>query len=132
MSNLQSIQVVTPQMQGLESRGSPVPSQTTVRDPRGAIAVPAQRESGQTTPSGPEQKASRETLQKAVDHANKALQTLASNELHFSIDKETGVQVVKLTDKQTGEVIRQIPSEEMLKIAQSIEAMRGSLVSQEV
>jgi flagellar protein FlaG len=132
MSNIQSIQTALPQVQGLESRGSPVPSQPAVQNPQGAVPAQAQPVSEKTSPSRSEQNASRETLQKAVDQANRKLQTLSSNELQFSIDKETGIQVVKLTDKQTGEVIRQIPSEEMLKIAKSIESMTGSLVSQQV
>jgi len=132
MSNLQSIQVALPQMQGLESRGSPVSSQAAVRNPQGANPVPAQPASDKTTTSRSAPNTSRETLQKAVDQANRTLQTLASSELQFSIDKDTGIQVVKLTDKQTGEVIRQIPSEEMLEIAKSIDAITGSLVSEQV
>jgi flagellar protein FlaG len=131
MNNLQPIQVATPQMQGLESRGSPVSSPAPVRDTQGSIAIPAKAESDKTAPVVSDPKANRETLQKAVDHANKTIQTLSSNDLQFSIDKDTGIEVVKLTDKQTGEVIRQIPSKEMLEIAKSIDAMKGSLVSQQ-
>ncbi|MCF6235234.1 MAG: flagellar protein FlaG [Gammaproteobacteria bacterium] len=41
-------------------------------------------------------------------------------ELSFSVDKESGKTVVKVMDAQTREVIRQMPSEEALKLAQRI------------
>lgn len=46
-----------------------------------------------------------------------------SNELSFSIDEETNASVVKVIDKETNEVIRQIPSEEMLAISKSIDEL---------
>jgi flagellar protein FlaG len=131
MNNLLPIQVGPPRIQGKESAGPQMSPHTAAPAPKVSVAATAPPESAAATPAKSDPKANRETLQKAVDHANQTLRSLSSNELQFSIDKETGVQVVKLTDKATGEVIRQIPSEEMLQIAKSIDAMRGSLVSQE-
>ena len=132
MNNLLPIQAGPPRVQGPEPGGPKLPPQSTAPSPKEAVSAPAQPQITAATPPPSDPKANRDTLQKAVDHANQTLRSLSSNELQFSIDKETGVQVVKLTDKETGEVIRQIPSEEMLKIAKSIDAMRGTLVSQEV
>lgn len=42
-------------------------------------------------------------------------------ELDFSVDSGTAKQVVTVTDKGTGDVIRQIPSEEMLKFAAKVQ-----------
>lgn len=50
--------------------------------------------------------------------------------LLFSIDKETGTTVVKVTDTETEEVIKQIPSEEMLALAKALDQFRGLLVKQ--
>jgi len=63
-----------------------------------------------------------------VQKANKALSDNASN-LKFTVDKDSGARVVQLVDKETQEVLRQIPSVEMLKIAKAIEKMQGVLVS---
>jgi flagellar protein FlaG len=41
-------------------------------------------------------------------------------ELNFSIDEQTGYTVVKVIDRETKEVIRQIPAEEVLAVARHI------------
>lgn len=74
---------------------------------------------------------SHQTLQQAVDKANKALQAKAPNELAFSVDKGTGEYVVKMIDQQTGKTIRQIPSQEMLDIAESIGQTTGAVIKQQ-
>lgn len=73
----------------------------------------------------------RQEMEKAVESANQSLKKIGQEQLVFSIDDETGINVVKLTDKQTGEVIQQIPSKTILAIAQSIDAIKGTLVKQE-
>ncbi len=73
-----------------------------------------------------------ETLQNAVNHANKVLEAKAPSEARFSVDKDTGITVVKLLDKETGETIRQIPNQEMLEIAKSIDSqLKGRLIKQQ-
>ena len=56
-------------------------------------------------------------------------QTLA-NELAFSIDQDSGRTVVKIIDSSTDEVIRQIPSKEMLAIADALDQIQGMLLKQ--
>lgn len=58
----------------------------------------------------------------ALDAVNKSLASAGSS-LQFSIDRETNNSVVTMVDGDTGEVIRQIPSEEALAIARSIDQM---------
>jgi len=53
-----------------------------------------------------------------------------NNSINFSLDEETGITVVKVIDVATKEIIRQIPSEEMLVIAKAIDQMKGLLVQQ--
>ena len=53
-----------------------------------------------------------------------------NNSLAFSVDKDSGKTIVKVIDKNTDEVIRQIPSEEMLAIAQALDKIKGLLVHQ--
>jgi flagellar protein FlaG len=67
--------------------------------------------------SGPEPK--RDDLEKAVTDIQEFVQA-AQRKLDFSIDDSTGRVVVKVIATDTGDVIRQIPSETALKLAQSL------------
>ena len=69
-------------------------------------------------------------LEAAVKQVQHVTQTLA-NELKFNIDQDTGKTIVKLVDTATGDVIRQIPSEEMLVIAKALDKIQGLLIKQE-
>jgi flagellar protein FlaG len=75
---------------------------------------------------------SSQSLKSAVDSVNRALQQSSSQSLQISVDSATKRQIVKLMDIQTGEMIRQIPSKEMLAIAQSIDQFlqNGQLLSE--
>ena len=48
--------------------------------------------------------------------------------LDIGVDPSTGAVVVKVSDDKTGEVVRQIPSEQALRVARNIEALTGILV----
>jgi flagellar protein FlaG len=73
----------------------------------------------QTTPVTPQQPSS-EQLTNAVDSINRVM--LQSNlNVEFVIDPNTNRPIVKMMDAKTGELIRQIPSEEMIAITRSID-----------
>ena len=61
----------------------------------------------------------RDELEKAVTDIREFVQSTQRN-LDFSIDDSTGVVVVKVIATDSGEVIRQLPSEAALKLAQSL------------
>lgn len=61
----------------------------------------------------------REDLEKAVSDIREFVQA-SQRQLDFSIDDSTGVVVVKVIATHSGEVIRQLPSETALKLAQSL------------
>lgn len=63
---------------------------------------------------------SREQVDQAMKDVKQALPLQARN-LQFSIDEDTGKTVVKVVDPTTKEVIRQIPSEEILAIAKALD-----------
>lgn len=48
--------------------------------------------------------------------------------LDFSVDAALGVIVVTVTDASNGKVLRQIPSEEALRIARFIDSGRSALI----
>ena len=51
-----------------------------------------------------------------------------TNNLEFALDPSTGKTVVSIIDAGTQEVIRQIPSEEMLAIARAVDHLQGTLL----
>ena len=61
-------------------------------------------------------------LQQAVTQLNDFAQTIQRN-LHFSVDKESGILVTKVIDSKSNEVIRQIPNEETVALAHSLAAL---------
>ena len=83
-----------------------------------------------TTKPVARQQASSEELKTAVDGINRVMRQSSRN-LEFRLDADTNLVVVKLMDTETGEVIRQMPSEETLAIARSIgEFQQGLLLKQ--
>ena len=49
--------------------------------------------------------------------------------LDFSVDPTTGERVVRILDKKTGELIRQVPPEELLQVMAALRALKGLLLS---
>lgn len=74
-----------------------------------------------------DQQASAEQLQNAVDSINKTLKQ-ANRSLEFSVDQDTKKQVFKLVDTDTGDLVRQFPTEEMLAISRAIDQVSQGLL----
>jgi len=72
-----------------------------------------------------------EQVRRAAETINRQLEAAAQN-LRFSVDDTTGKTVVRIVDTGTGDVIRQVPSEELLAISRSIDRLQGLLFDQEV
>ena len=62
---------------------------------------------------------SQEALEKVVSQLNAYIQN-TQRDVDFSVDDATGRVVVKVIDSESEEVIRQIPSEEMLAISRHL------------
>lgn len=111
---------------------------TPARQPAPGVSGSATEIAQSSTPSNVTQAAvqdtkksadSRNELDKAVKDVSEFVKT-ANNSLQFSIDDDLGVTVVKVIDTGTKELIRQIPSEEMLSIAKALGSIKGLLVRQ--
>ena len=70
----------------------------------------------------PEEK--RRALQDAVAEMNRQMESQNRN-LAFQIDDVAKRTVITVRHKVTGEVVRQIPDEAVLRVAHNIEAMKG-------
>ncbi|CAD5246486.1 MULTISPECIES: flagellar protein FlaG [Halomonadaceae] len=49
--------------------------------------------------------------------------------LEFELSEETSRVITRVVDRESGDVIRQIPAEEVLKIAERLEEMQGRIIS---
>jgi flagellar protein FlaG len=65
-------------------------------------------------------------LTEAVNHFNEVLRD-GGRGLSFSIDDQLETPVIIVKNEETGEVIRQIPNEVIIRMAHSIEKLKGLL-----
>ena len=70
-------------------------------------------------------------LEEIVQSLNEQLAETGRN-LGFSIDKAINRQVVTVTNRDTGEIVRQIPSEVVIRVAHNIEELKGVLFDKEI
>ena len=71
----------------------------------------------------------KEAIAKAAEDIQKFVKDMGRN-LAFSIDETTGYNVVRVVNPETNELIRQLPSEELLKIARNMRDLGNVLVNQ--
>ena len=71
-----------------------------------------------------------EQVKEAVQKIQGVVDNLAHN-LRISVDQDTGKTVVKVMDIRTDEVIRQIPTEEAISIARTLDKVQGLLLNDE-
>lgn len=99
----------------------------------------------QTSPTAPAGRAEKEARAKQdpnnvheVDKTDRADDKLSSvvsglndlvrdlqRELRFSIDEDSGDTVIKVIDSETDEIVRQIPSEELMRLRKHLEEAAG-------
>ena len=72
----------------------------------------------------------REQVLAAVTDMQDFVQATHHN-IQFQLDENSGRMLVKVTERDTGEVIRQIPSEEAERLAESLSEIRSLLFSAE-
>jgi len=94
------------------------PATTAATNRQTSVAEP-----GNSLPQQPEpeiREVSREELQGIVEELNDFVQNVQRN-LSFSVDDSSGKTVIRVVDTNTEELIRQIPSEDALRISRSIQ-----------
>lgn len=96
-----------------DERSSPPPAAPPAESTPAPVSVPAPAQ-----------------VQQAAQMIGKAIQTFSRN-LEFSVDEAAvGKTVVKVVDRETGDMIRQIPAEEALAIARALDRLQGLLIKQ--
>jgi flagellar protein FlaG len=92
----------------------------------GTAAVSAERQaladSGKFLPGAQHEQEAEDRLEElhnAVRNVSGYVQNI-TRQLNFSIDEQLGETVVRVIDENTGDVIRQIPSEDMLQLSKNL------------
>lgn len=130
--SIQSISNASMSMQAM-SASPPRDAQAARNQTESAASVETRPENVQQTGNAQEQAQrvpSAGELQKALEEVEKAVAPMAQS-LQFSLDKDSGKTVVKVMDTDTNEVIRQIPSEEVLAISKAVDKLKGLLIKQQ-
>jgi flagellar protein FlaG len=71
-------------------------------------------------------------LAKPVEPSQKPIVNGLGLGLSFTVDEPTGRSIIRVVDVETGEVIRQIPSDEALAFLHQYEKQRGILFSRKL
>lgn len=124
-----SSQAADARLQGIAQQAASRMSQPTAAAAAQAAPTPATAATDATSPEAAAQPTSLEQVQQAMEDVRKAI-TPVAQDLLFSIDEDTGKTIVKVVDASTDEVIRQIPSEEIISIAKALDKLQGLLVQQ--
>lgn len=109
------------------ARVKPVEASAVDKESSSVLAVARQASSES---KGEEKPVARAELEKAVDNIQEFVQSVR-RDINFSLDDGNGRVVVKVTDANSGDVIRQIPSEEALKLAENLSEVRSLLFQAE-
>lgn len=113
----------------VESTATTTTAALRVDSPKG-VSGRVDLTSATSAPSqSPAQAPDKVDVENAVAKVQKVVAAQASN-LQFSIDEDSGRTVVKIVDSSTQELIRQIPSEEILSIAKALDKLQGLLLRQ--
>lgn len=117
--------------------GSTAPMQTVVTRPADDVARASPPEPTQAAAAAvvaPPKKAEikldtetmRKNLQEAIDRINQMMRD-GGRGLNFSIDDKLSGPIIVVRNQDSGEVIRQIPNEVVVRVAHSIEDLKGML-----
>ncbi len=72
-----------------------------------------------------------EEIKKGIEELNGQLATM-NRSIQFSVDQGTHDIVVRVVDKQSGEVIKELPPESILRLRERMEELSGLMVEEQV
>ena len=117
----------------VDSRNEKKPADAHVsgKDSKGT-AIPKGRAAESSTPHGSmsesERKVGVERTEALTKQLNSALAQIDGN-YSVSVDDDTGMVVVRITDTDTGELVKQVPPQQVLDVSVSVDKIIGLLVN---
>ena len=114
----------------LTAQGAPVPSPSNSAATARAVNEVGQMASKQLEAERTEtDKLSAAQTQTALQEVNKVMDALSIS-VRFQVDPEDQQMVIKVVDQDSGKVIRQFPSEEVVRISKALDNLKGLLFAQ--
>ncbi|MEO8016367.1 MAG: flagellar protein FlaG [Pseudomonadota bacterium] len=98
-------------------------------DERTAVTLPkvvSEQPRQQAKPAPPVEVPKIESVTRQIDSFLRSF----GRSINFRVDPGSGEMVVSVIDANTGEIIRQVPGEDALKLAQSIEASMSAMIDE--
>ncbi|MDD5335619.1 MAG: flagellar protein FlaG [Rhodoferax sp.] len=111
-----------PQAGLLKAPSVNVPDQMSKMAAAQALADARQGEAG---------KLSAEQARQTLQEINKVMDALSIS-VQFQIDPDYKEVIIKVVDQDTGKVIRQLPSEDVVRVAKALDNLKGLLFAQAV
>jgi len=103
------------------------PSNAAQTESRQKVTAQSAALEGKALPPAAEKaEISSEELQQAVAKLNESVQQI-QRDLLFSVDDSSGRTIVRVVNTETEEVVRQMPSEEVLRISRNLKDQMGDV-----
>jgi len=107
--------------------GTAPQSQMTAGSPPGLLKEAGFSASDKLQPStAPAKAQEQESTADLVEKLRSQMQNI-QRDLSFSVDDSTGDVVVRVIDGESGKIVRQIPSEEIIRLTERLDEMRSLL-----
>ncbi len=135
-----AVQADRPDSAGERRAGSGGNSTDGMRNELKLVETSAQKRTFANSKERPAQKNGKESVlqerqqegDKRVEDAKKTIEEIKHNRLEFSVYEDTGQTVIKVIDQKTGDVVKQLPPEELLELAAKLKEMSGVLFDKKI
>ncbi|HNR64059.1 MAG TPA: flagellar protein FlaG [Thermotogota bacterium] len=115
------------------TRNAAIAQTNLERQARTAETFHVEQSANQQRQQGEQAKQAQQPLEEIVQDLESSLEkmkgVLRSN-LQFEVDKKAEMVVVKIVNKDTGEMIRQIPPDDIVKLIQNLNEFIGALMDE--
>ena len=96
------------------------PPAAVVRAVASTTVAPAKQETANTAPQPMKAALSTDELKSLASEIQRKVSSISSD-LQFSVDEETGKDLIRVTDRTTKKIVWQFPSEEALNITKALD-----------
>lgn len=111
---------------------SPSPSLTNLNPKQRLDSTLAQLALTSSQQTNAEKNAREITAGELIEPIQRINETMRPRGLEFELSEETSRVITRVIDRESRDVIRQIPAEEVLKIAEQLEKLQGQIISLKV
>ena len=108
------------------------PPAAVVRAVASTTVAPAKQETANTAPQPVKAALSTDELKSLASEIQRKVSSISSD-LQFSVDEETGKDLIRVTDRTTKKIVWQFPSEEALNITKALDQyQKGVMLNRKV